>query len=192
MDHALNARSLLITWLGRGTLHLVRVEDSPWLQALVHLLLLTSLRGLIVRRPMMGTQQAFVLVRDWLEDPGMFAGRRTHKGGAAAPAPVQRDRALAELARRYLRGHGPAEDRDLARWAGPPIRDARAGLGAVASELQQRSDGLVDLRARPPAAEPPPRLLGAFALLAIADATAPEADARAVERYLADRGERPG
>src|SRR5256885_13744212 len=27
-------RSLLITWLNRGTLHLVRREDYPWLQAL--------------------------------------------------------------------------------------------------------------------------------------------------------------
>src|SRR6187397_2856116 len=27
-------RSLLITWLNRGTLHLVRSEDYPWLQAL--------------------------------------------------------------------------------------------------------------------------------------------------------------
>src|SRR5690348_13471243 len=29
-----DARSLLITWLNRGTLHLVRSEDYPWLQAL--------------------------------------------------------------------------------------------------------------------------------------------------------------
>src|SRR5256885_6391882 len=27
-------RSLVITWLNRGTLHLVRTEDYPWLQAL--------------------------------------------------------------------------------------------------------------------------------------------------------------
>ena len=29
-----DARSLLVTWLDRGTLHLVRSEDYPWLQAL--------------------------------------------------------------------------------------------------------------------------------------------------------------
>ena len=35
MDRALTEeRSLLITWLNRGTLHLVRSEDYPWLQAL--------------------------------------------------------------------------------------------------------------------------------------------------------------
>jgi hypothetical protein len=77
--------------------------------------------------------------------------------------PIERDRALAELARRYLAGHGPADDRDLAKWAGLPLRDARAALGAIASELDTRTDGLVDLAARPPATgPPPPRLLGPF------------------------------
>ena len=34
VDRALNDRALLITWLNRGTLHLVRSEDYPWLHAL--------------------------------------------------------------------------------------------------------------------------------------------------------------
>ena len=96
---------------------------------------------------MAGRQHAYVLVHDWL----------------GPQEPVDRGAALAELARRYLAGHGPAEDRDLARWAGVPLRDARAGLSAIASELTERDDGLVDLVGRPPAAEiPPPRLLGSF------------------------------
>ena len=43
------------------------------------------------------------------------------------------------------------------------LRDARAGLGAIAGELEER-DGLLDLAARPGPAElpPPPRLLGAY------------------------------
>jgi uncharacterized protein YcaQ len=209
VDRALTEdRSLLITWLNRGTLHLVCREDYPWLhalttpslltgntrrlaqegvapsaaergvaaierslaeegpltraqlreriaaagvptagQALVHLLMLACLRGLTVRGPMVGRDHAYVLVRDWLDEPG----------------PVDRDRALAELARRYLAGHGPAEDRDLAKWAGLPLRDARTALGAIASELHVRPDSLLDLAERPDAAElPPPRLLGPF------------------------------
>ena len=209
VDRALtDDRSLLITWLNRGTLHLVRSDDYPWLhalttpqlgtgvmrrlaqegvepaaadravavverslseegpltraelgerlaarrlrtegQALIHTLALASLRGLVVRGPMRGRQHAYVLVRDWLPPPG----------------PVDRDRALAELARRYLAGHGPAGDRDLARWAGVPLRDARAGLSAIASELRQREDGLVELAGRRRVrALPPPRLLGSF------------------------------
>jgi winged helix DNA-binding protein len=209
VDRALTEdRSLLVTWLNRGTLHLVRTEDYPWLQALttpplltgsarrlanlgvspraadrgvavierslaeegpltraqlrerivaagvraegqalVHILYLASLRGLIVRGPMAGCEHVFALVRDWL----------------GAPPAVDRDSSLAELARRYLAGHGPAGDRDLARWAGLPLRDARRALEAIAAEVEQREDGLVDLTARPPVAEiPPPRLLGSF------------------------------
>ncbi len=139
----------MITWLNRGTLHLIASDDYFWLhaltaptlftasarrlsqegvtpaaaergvaaleraladegpldraqlreriaavgvrvegQALVHLLLLASLRGSIVRGPMRGSQQAYVLVRDWLAAP--------------VPGAVDRGRALAELARRYL------------------------------------------------------------------------------------------
>src|SRR5439155_1238084 len=116
-------------------------------QALVHLLMLTALQGQTIRGPMVGIHQAFVLVRDWLGEQ---------------PA-VDRERALAELARRFLAGHGPADERDLAGWAGLPLRDVRAGLGAIAPELEQRPGGLVDLARRPPTAElPPPKLLGVF------------------------------
>jgi len=116
-------------------------------QSLLHLLFLASLEGLVIRGPMHGREHAYVLVRDWLGEP----------------APVERERALAELARRYLAGHAPAEDRDLAYWAGLPLRDARAGLTAIASELHERPDGLLELKRTPPAAPlPPPRLLGSF------------------------------
>jgi Winged helix DNA-binding domain len=124
-------------------------------QALVHLLLLASLRGIAVRGPMVGREQAYVYVRDWLGEP----------------RPVERDGALAELARRYLAGHGPADERDLAKWAGLPLRDARAGLAAIATELHQRADGTVALtatsstratRLKSTDATPPPRLLGPY------------------------------
>jgi hypothetical protein len=208
VDRALDERALVITWLNRGTLHLVRSEDYPWLhaltaprlqtssarrlaqegltpeatergvraiertlskqgpstrgelreqiaaagvrtegQALVHLLLEASLRGVAVRGPMVGREHAYALVREWLPNPG----------------PVDRDRALEELARRYLAGHGPASERDLAKWAGLALRDARAGFGAIARELIERENGLLDLARRDVAAElPPPRLLGSF------------------------------
>jgi Winged helix DNA-binding domain len=215
VDRALTAdRSLLITWLNRGTLHLVRSADYWWLhqlttppllagnarrlgqegvspdaadrgvraieraleqegpltraqlrerisaagvrtqgQALVHVLMLAGLRGICVRGPMVGGEHAYALVGDWL---------------GARPAPVDRDRALEMLARRYLAGHGPAGDRDLAKWAGLPLRDARRGLTAIAAELGPRDDGLAALAGPPEGASlrppplPPPRLLGPF------------------------------
>ena len=121
----------------------VRVEG----QALIHLLFLSAVRGLTVRGPMAGKEHAYVLARDWLGEP----------------PPVDREVALAELARRYLAGHQPASDRDLARWAGLPLRDARAGLAAIAGEIEQGEDGLLRLvKRQEPAEPPPPRLLGAF------------------------------
>jgi hypothetical protein len=76
---------------------------------------------------------------------------------------VDRDAALAELARRYLVGHGPASAADLARWAGLPLGEARAGFAAIARSIVDLGDGLIDLRKREePAPLPPPRLLGAF------------------------------
>jgi hypothetical protein len=186
-DRALtDDRTLVIGWLNRGTLHLVRREDYWWLhglttpplftgnarrlrqtgvseraaecgvsaieralaeegpvtrdqlrervdaarvptagQALVHLLMLTCLRGIAVRGPLAGKQHAYVLARDWL-DPR---------------EDVPRERAVAELARRYMRGHAPADDRDLAKWAGLPLRDARAGLNAIGGEDEPRAAG---------------------------------------------------
>jgi hypothetical protein len=209
VDRALTEeRSLLITWVNRGTLHLLRSEDYPWLhalttpplltsntrrlrqegvsegaaekgvetieralagdgpltrpqlrkrleaagvptagQALVHLLFLATLRGIAVRGPMVGKDHAYALVRDWLGEQ----------------KPIDREKALAELARRYLVGHAPANDRDLARWAGLPLRDARAGLAAISKQLVEREDGLLELEKTPPPAPiPPPRLLGAY------------------------------
>jgi hypothetical protein len=209
VDRALTEdRSLIVTWVNRGTLHLVRSEDYPLLhavttpplrtaserrlaqeglqpketergiaaieraladegplsskqlrerltkvgvraegQALYHLLFQASLRGLVVRGPMTGKQHAYVLVRDWLP----------------CVKPLDRDTVLGEFARRYLAGHGPASPGDLARWAGVPLRDARAGFEAIASALDELDGGLFDLRGRSPAAEPPPpRLLGSF------------------------------
>jgi hypothetical protein len=80
---------------------------------MVHVLALASSRGLIVRGPAAGRDQAFALTRDWL--------------GAPPPA-MGREAALAGLARRDLAGHAPAADRDLARRAGIGLRDARLGL----------------------------------------------------------------
>ena len=221
VDRALTVdRSLLITWLNRGTLHLVGAGDYWWLQQLttppvitaitrrlaqqgvsaddtdkavdlidaalaadgpmtraqladrltaagiatqgqilVHLLAEASMRGLVIRGPVIGRHHAFVRVSDWLGvPPARFA-----------PGRLDRDVALAELARRYLAGHGPAGERDLAKWAGLPLRDARRGLSAIATELRDRDDGLAELvpghraAGQDRAAElPPPRLLGSF------------------------------
>jgi hypothetical protein len=197
-DAALERRSLVIDWLNRGTLHLVRAEDWWWLhplttpqlanglarrlrqegvteaqlergveeiaqavaeapqtraalrarldaagvptagQAFIYVVFAASLRGLVVRGPMIGRDQAWVGVREWLGDP---------------PPALEREEALARLAARYLAGHGPAEPADLARWAGISLRDARSGMAAAGPAPASADD---------PPPLPAPRLLGAF------------------------------
>ena len=207
VDRALNDRSLVISWLNRGTLHLVRSEDFGWLhaltvprlakqnetrlgqegvsptqaragskaivealadgpmgrselrdlldsagvptagQALVHILLFTTIIGSILRGPVVGGEQKFVLVEDWL----------------GPQKPVDHELALAELARRYLTGHSAAEDRDLAKWAGITLGQARKGLEAISGELEPSDDGLLRLKKRgKPSELPAPKLLGPF------------------------------
>lgn len=202
-------RSLVVTWLNRGTLHLVTPADyrlllpltTPQLavgnarrlqqegvspeqaergvavvaeqvatgprtrpelaaalgaagvpvlgQALVHVLLKAALAGVVVRGPLVGARHAYVATDEWL---------------GPMPEPLERPPALAVLARRYLAGHGPADARDLARWAGIPLRDATAALTAIVEETEPVDDaGLVALAGdRRAQADAPPRLLGAW------------------------------
>ena len=205
---AFNDGSLVVSWLNRGTLHLVTRDDYPWLhaltaprtvtanltrlgqegvtpsdaekglrvirkaigdqgpmsrielrdlldskgiptkgQAFIHVLMFSSLRGWLARGPVKGTEQQFVLVEDWL-------GKQPK---------VDLEKAAAEMARRYLAGHWPATDRDLANWGGITLGQARTGLKAIASELEEGSEGQVKLKgSKAPAGMPPPKLLGPF------------------------------
>jgi hypothetical protein len=49
--------------------------------------------------------------------------------------PLERDAALAELARRYFLSRGPATAHDFAKWSGLTIADARGGLEVVKAQL---------------------------------------------------------
>jgi hypothetical protein len=90
-------------------------------QIKVHLWVLATAEGGLCLGPDRGGQTCLVATGDWIAEPE----RRS------------RDDSLAELARRYLRAYGPAAAGDLARWAGLPQRDARAGFAAIASELRE-------------------------------------------------------
>ncbi|WP_309232130.1 DNA glycosylase AlkZ-like family protein [Micromonospora tarensis] len=69
--------------------------------------------------PNIGTDQTFVLLDEW----------------APAPRRPERDEALAVLAHRYVRGHGPVTDREFAGWSGLTVTDARRGLAAVGDAI---------------------------------------------------------
>ena len=210
LEHCLTSdRSLVVDWLCRGTLHLVRSSDHGWLhalttpslrtanrrrlaqegvspeqavtgigvvedalrrdgpltrhqlrsrldaagvptarQAFVHVMVAASLEGICLRGPVVAGEPAFVHAELWL-------GRRT---------PVDRVRSLAELARRYLAGHAPATDRDLAAWAGITLGDARLGLEAAGDDITVHEDGWWRPAGAGAAVDetPAPTLLGPF------------------------------
>jgi hypothetical protein len=90
-------------------------------EGLGHLLLVAELRGLVCGGPVKGVEHTYGLV-DELVPPTRERGR---------------EKALAELARRFFAGHGPASVKDLTRWASLTVADAKQGLAALDSTLER-------------------------------------------------------
>ncbi|MGY1699919.1 winged helix DNA-binding domain-containing protein [Geodermatophilus sp. SYSU D00766] len=106
-----------------------------------HTLWYLAQTGTLVLGPPEGTDQAFVLLAEWIRRPRRLAG----------------EEALAELALRFFTGHGPAGVADLVRWAGTTVRDARAGLALVRDRLAAVDVGGTEMLMDP---DTPDRLAG--------------------------------
>jgi len=91
----------------------------------VHLFRLATGEGLAILGPDRGAETLLALAREWI-------GERP---------PHDREAAVAELTRRYLRAFGPATEADFAGWSGLPLRDVRAGLSRIAVELAETRVG---------------------------------------------------
>ena len=117
-------------------------------QRAYHLLGYLAQTGILVLGPIIGKQQAFVLLEEWVPTP-----RR-----------LGREEALGELAGRYFRSHGPATERDLARWSGLPLGDVRRGMALCENGLARLEIGGIVYHLAPevldtvPAAHPEPVL----------------------------------
>ena len=78
-------------------------------------------RGIICFGPHVGKQPTFVLLDEWIPKT----------------ADKPRPEALKELALRYFASHGPVTLKDFAGWGMIPMNDAKFGLEAAKSELQE-------------------------------------------------------
>jgi hypothetical protein len=94
----------------------------------IHILQWLALQGLICFGPREEKKPTFVLLDEWVP--------KTPE--------LERDQALAELARRYFTGHGPATLRDFVWWSGLKVSDARIAVEMATSGLGRESvDGEV-------------------------------------------------
>lgn len=106
-----------------------------------HLLRYASQRGVTCMAPNRGTEQTFVLLDEWV-------------GCSNRPS---RDEALATIATRYVRSHGPVPRSDLAGWTGLTLADTAAAVAAAGDALTTvELDGLAMLVASEAADGPPP------------------------------------
>lgn len=80
-----------------------------------HVLWHLAQTGLICWGPSHGTQQAMVLLDDWVPEPRLLTG----------------DEALREFLVRYLVGHGPATLADFVWWSKVTVAEAKRGLAAA-------------------------------------------------------------
>jgi hypothetical protein len=97
-----------------------RIEPKG--QAPAHLVFYAATRGVICRGPEREDDEpTYVLLQEWL-------GRQLDR---------EPEDPLAELARRYIGGHGPAGAPDFAVWAGIALGQARRGLQAIGGELEE-------------------------------------------------------
>jgi len=93
----------------------------------MHLLVHWARHGLICITPRRGKQQTYALLDEWMPGGTELSG----------------DEALAEMARRYFRSHGPATMRDFAWWTGVTLTEAKRAAAMVEGEFDRESvDGV--------------------------------------------------
>jgi hypothetical protein len=95
-------------------------------QRAYHLLWYASAHGITCVGPTRGGEQTFALLDRWAP-PG---------------EDLDRPEALATIAERFVRSHGPATVADLARWADLTMADARAGAAAGSGVLTRDVEGV--------------------------------------------------
>jgi hypothetical protein len=94
-----------------------------------HLLWYASQIGVTCIGPQRGKEQTFVLLDEWVPDPRQ----------------LDRDQALAVLALRFVRSHGPVTRHDLARWTGLTMGDTTRAIALAGDELVPAEVGGIEM-----------------------------------------------
>ncbi len=135
------------------TEHLATLDVPQDGQAPFHLIRHAALTGVLCHGPQRDGQATYVLLDDWLP---------------TTSSPPDEDAALAELARRYLAAHAPANAEDFATWSGLPATWARRAWGKLARSGAITEYGTLTTLAErkeepgPPPSTPDVRMLPAY------------------------------
>jgi len=107
---------------------LVDAGIDPSGQRAYHLVGHHCMTGLLCQGPLIGRQPSFVLIDAWVP-----LSRRP-----------SREEAMAMVAERYVRSHGPVTEKDLAGWINKPLGFTREALGLVDGRVEREEhDGEV-------------------------------------------------
>ncbi|MCZ7542037.1 MAG: winged helix DNA-binding domain-containing protein [Anaerolineae bacterium] len=113
-EHGPMTRDALVAALNARGVALDRKSQAP-----IHLIRLVALEGFVCYGPDTARgEETFVLFEAW----------------AGPPTALPEDAALAELARRYVRGYGPASLPDFVGWSGLGMAAARRAWEAIRAE----------------------------------------------------------
>lgn len=103
-----------------------------------HILYHLAQKGFLCLGPREGKQPTVVLLDEWAPEQRV----------------LDRNEALAEIAGRYFRSHGPAMLHDFVWWTGLTVADCRAAMDFISSQLEEWKDGDRTLFHMPTADEP--------------------------------------
>ena len=88
-----------------------------------HILRRAGRDGIVCFGSHIGKQPTFALLDNWV----------------SKSKPIKKEEALAELAKRYFRSHGPATLKDFVWWSGLSLSDARLGIHGALPELSEET-----------------------------------------------------
>jgi hypothetical protein len=98
-----------------------RVEIPPQGQALIHLIGYAAQQGVLcLGAGQDNDEPTYVLIDQWLADTKSLSG----------------EKAVIELASRYVQGYGPASPKDFAAWSGLTIADAKRAWAALPDAVE--------------------------------------------------------
>ena len=126
-----------------------RLDEAGWETARqrgYHLIVDLAQQGVLVQAGMDGKQPTFALLEQWVP----------------SSREVDDEEGLATVVERYVRGHGPVGEKDVAGWWGGTLTQVRRAVADLGDRVQEEDGLLVHRDAETPSSDHTTHLLPAF------------------------------